>query len=284
MNMTNDMNTTNDLQQEILVDVSERIATVTLNRPAALNSITLTMHVALRRIFIELGQRTDVGVIVLTGAGRGFCAGVDMARLSGMSQAGGLDSTGAQQSLAPDPTVRSDYQQRYSYIASIPKPVIASINGPAAGVGLILALYCDLRFCADSATMMTGFARRGLIAEHGAAWMLRHLVGPAHASDLLLSSRKIDGVEAERMGLVNRTMPLDQLSGFVRAYAADMAATTSPLSLRGMKEQLTDVPFLTLGESLMDAERRMVHSLKSNDFKEGVAHFLEKRAPKFTGT
>ena len=86
------------------------------------------------------------------------------------------------------------------------------------------------------------------------------------------------------MGLVNRAMPLDQLSGFVRAYAADMAATTSPLSLRGMKEQLSDVPFLTLGESLMDAERRMVHSLKSNDFKEGVAHFIEKRAPKFTGT
>jgi len=278
------MTPTNDSQQEILVDVSERIATVTLNRPAALNAMTLEMYGTLRRVLTELGQRADVGVIVLTGAGRGFCAGVDMGRLSGMSQAGGLDSTGAQQGLATDPTVRSDYQQRYSYIASIPKPVIASINGPAAGVGLILALYCDVRFCAESASLMTGFARRGLIAEHGSAWMLRHVVGPAHASDLLLSSRKIDGIEAARMGLVNRAMPLDQLSGFVRAYAADMAATTSPLSLRGMKEQLIDVPFLTLGESLMDAERRMVHSLKSNDFKEGVAHFIEKRAPKFTGT
>ena len=269
---------------EIIVEVSERIATVTLNRPEALNSITLTMHVALRRILNGLGQRPDVSVIVLTGAGRGFCAGVDMGRLSGMTQTGGLDSTGAPLASAPDPTVRSDYQQRYSYIASIPKPVIASINGPAAGVGLVLALYCDMRFCADSATIMTGFARRGLIAEHGAAWMLRHLVGPAHASDLLLSSRKIDGVEAERMGLVNKAMPLDRLSGFVREYAASMASTTSPLSLRGMKEQLNDVPFLTLGESLMDAERRMVHSLKSNDFKEGVAHFLEKRPPRFTGT
>jgi enoyl-CoA hydratase/carnithine racemase len=278
------MTTTDDPQQEILVDVSERIATVTLNRPAALNAMTLTMYGTLRRVLTELGQRADVSAIVLTGAGRGFCAGVDMGRLSGMSQQGGLDSTGVQQTLATDPTVRSDYQQRYSYIASIPKPVIASINGPAAGVGLILALYCDVRFCAESASMMTGFARRGLIAEHGSAWMLRHLVGPAHASDLLLSSRKIDGIEAARMGLVNRAMPLDQLAGFVRAYAADMAATTSPLSLRGMKEQLSDVPFLTLGESLMDAERRMVHSLKSNDFKEGVAHFLEKRAPRFTGT
>jgi enoyl-CoA hydratase/carnithine racemase len=278
------MKPTDDPQQEILVDVSERIAAVTLNRPAALNAMTITMHWALRRVLTELGQRAEVSVIVLTGAGRGFCAGVDMGRLAGMTQTGGLDSTGTQQSFAADPTVRSDYQQRYSYIASIPKPVIASINGPAAGVGLILALYCDMRFCAETATMMTGFARRGLIAEHGAAWMLRHLVGPAHASDLLLSSRKIDGLEAARMGLVNRTVPLEQLSGFVREYAANMAETTSPLSLRGMKEQLSDVPFMTLGESLMDAERRMIQSLKSNDFKEGVAHFLEKRAPKFTGT
>ncbi|MFT3801008.1 MAG: enoyl-CoA hydratase-related protein [Burkholderiaceae bacterium] len=270
--------------EQVLVDVADRIATVTLNRPEALNAMTLEMYDALRRTMSELGERTDVNVIVLTGAGRGFCAGVDMGRLAGMTRSGGLDSTRRLQVWDADPSRRPDYQQRYSFIAGIPKPVIASINGPAAGVGLVLALYCDLRFCAEGATMMTGFARRGLIAEHGSAWMLRQLVGPAHAGDLLLSSRKIDGIEAQRIGLVNRAVPGAELEAFTRRYARDMADTTSPLSLKGMKEQLSEVPFMTLGESLQDAERRMVVSLKSNDFKEGVAHFIEKRPPRFTGT
>lgn len=271
-------------QREVLVDVSDRIATVTLNRPEALNAVTVGMYELLRRSLIELGSRPDVNVIVLTGAGRGFCSGVDMGRLTSMTQSEGLDTASRPQVWDTDPARRPDYQQRYSYIAGLSKPVIACINGPAAGVGLMLALYCDIRFCSEDATFMTGFARRGLIAEHGSAWMLRNLVGLAHASDLLLSSRKIDGREAQRIGLVNRAVPAQELLAFTLRYARDMAATTSPLSLRGMKEQLSDVPFLTLGESLQDAERRMVMSLRSNDFKEGVAHFVEKRAANFTGT
>ena len=274
----------NETQDEVLLEVSERIATVTLNRPQALNAMTTTMYDDLRQTLTDLGARADVNVIILTGAGRGFCAGVDMGRLADISSKGALDETPAQKVWVPDPIHRPDYQQRFSYVAGIPKPVIASLNGAAAGVGFVIALFCDLRFCADEATLMTGFARRGLIAEHGSAWMLHQLVGPAHANDLLLSSRRVKGPEAERMGLVNRSMPGAELAAFTRAYALEMATMTSPLALKGMKEQLAEVPFMTLGESLQDGDRRMIDSLRSNDFKEGVAHFIEKRAPRFTGT
>lgn len=147
----------------------------------------------------------------------------------------------------------------------------------------MVALYCDVRFAADSAVFTTAFSRRGLIAEHGISWMLPRLVGLPHALDLMLSARKIDAAEALRMGLVNRLVPDAELMKTVGAYAAELAELVSPRSMAVMKRQLWDAQFQTLAEATAVADDEMVRSFATADFKEGVAHFVEKRAPRFTG-
>ncbi|MGB9405557.1 MAG: enoyl-CoA hydratase [Candidatus Acidiferrales bacterium] len=272
---------------ETLYGVADRVATITLNRPDKLNAWTATMEREVR-LAIEEAERDDgVRVIVLTGAGRGFCAGADMSLLSSVAEHG-LDEKGREQALrssgaAPDESVRADFRRKYSYFPAVGKPVIGAINGPVVGLGLVIALYCDLRFASDTARFGTAFSRRGLIAEYGMAWMLPRLVGVAHALDLLFSARMIDANEAMRMGLVNQVFPQAVFMEKVQEYARDVAAGVSPRSLRVMKKQVYDAMFQTLGEAFEVSEREMLASLKSEDFKEGVAHFLEKRAPKFAG-
>jgi enoyl-CoA hydratase/carnithine racemase len=179
--------------------------------------------------------------------------------------------------------VRADFRKKYSYFPAVGKPVIAAINGPVVGLGLVIALYCDLRFASDAAKFSTAFARRGLIAEYGLAWILPRLVGHANALDLLFSARMVDSAEALRMGLVNQVFPQDAFLAKVNEYAREVAANSSPRSTRIMKRQVYDAMFQTLGEAFDVAEREMLASLQCEDFKEGVAHFLEKRAPTFTG-
>ena len=161
--------------------------------------------------------------------------------------------------------------------------MIAAINGPVVGLGLVIALYCDLRFASDAAKFSTAFARRGLIAEYGLAWILPRLVGHANALDLLFSARMVDSAEALRMGLVNQVFPQDIFLAKVTEYAREVAANSSPRSTRIMKRQVYDAMFQTLAESFEVAEREMLASLQCEDFKEGVSHFLEKRAAAFTG-
>ena len=172
--------------------------------------------------------------------------------------------------------------RRFAYFIRTPKPIIAAINGPAAGIGLILALYADIRFVSDKAVLTTSFAQRGLIAEHGISWLLPRLVGPAHALDLLLSARKLTPVEAERMGLVNKVLSNETFMENVLAYAKLLANTVSPRSMAVMKAQVWKSYFQNFGEALEVADAEMPPSFKWPDFKEGVAHFLEKRTPKFT--
>jgi enoyl-CoA hydratase/carnithine racemase len=266
---------------ELLVDVADQVATVTLNRPDRLNAITPTLSAALRHTMAELGRDDGVRVIILTGAGRGFCAGADMALLQGLTQGATLPKPAANDAV--DWNARSELQQRYNFLAAVPKPVIACINGAAAGIGFVLALFADIRFASSDATLTTGFARRGLIAEHGSAFGLARLVGPGHAADLLLSSRKVSGSEAERIGLVNRALPPGELMAFTRRYAIELAQACSPRSLRVIKQQIAALPLQTMADSFADADRLMLESLASEDFKEGVAHFVEKRAPRFSG-
>jgi enoyl-CoA hydratase/carnithine racemase len=179
--------------------------------------------------------------------------------------------------------IRPDFQKKYSYFLDIGKPVIAAVNGPAVGLGLVIPLYCDLRWASDSARLSTAFARRGLIAEYGMAWMLPRLVGMPNALDLLLSARTIDAAEALRMGLVNEVYPQDAFRDNVREKARELALNVSPRSLRVMKRQVYEAMFQSLSEAFEISEHEMLASLKSEDFKEGVAHYLEKRAPSFTG-
>jgi enoyl-CoA hydratase/carnithine racemase len=272
--------------QQTLYHVADRVATITLNRPDKLNAWTAVMEGEVRAAISEAERDNDVRVIILTGAGRGFCAGADISLLSSVAEQG-LDKKRRAQALKNTGRklkgVRPDFQRKYSYFPAVAKPVIAAINGPVVGLGLVIALYCDLRFASDAARFGTAFARRGLIAEYGMAWMLPRLVGVPNALDLLFSARMIDAAEALRMGLVNQVYPQDVLSEKVREYARDLASGVSPRSMRVIKRQVYDAMFQSLAETFEISEREMIASLLSEDFKEGVAHFLEKRAPNFQG-
>ena len=273
--------------QETLYGVADRVATITLNRPDKLNAWTAVMEQEVRAAMGEAERDENVRVIILTGAGRGFCAGADMSLLSSVV-ASGVDERVRKQASSGSSAgtvegVRADFRKKYSYFPAIGKPVIAAINGPVVGLGFVIALYCDLRFASDAAKFSTAFARRGLIAEYGLAWILPRLVGHANALDLLFSARMVDSAEALRMGLVNQVFAQDVFLAKVNEYAREVAANSSPRSTRIMKRQVYEAMFETLGDSFDVAEREMLASLQCEDFKEGVAHFLEKRAPAFTG-
>jgi enoyl-CoA hydratase/carnithine racemase len=274
---------------DILYETKDRIATITLNRPDRLNAYTDRMAQSIRLAMADAARDKDVRVIVLTGAGRGFCAGADMDVLQGIPPDGERRASRAeddqgeafQSDLGPSLDAEFADMRRFSYFMRTKKPIIAAINGPIAGIGLVLALYADMRFVSDKAVLTTSFAQRGLIAEHGISWLLPRLIGPAHALDLLLSARKISPAEAEKMGLVNKVFAQEGFMENVLAYAHLLADTVSPRSMAVMKAQVWKAYFQTFGEALEIADAEMPPSFRWPDFKEGVSHFLEKRAPKF---
>jgi enoyl-CoA hydratase/carnithine racemase len=272
-------------RQETLYEVADGVATITLNRPDKLNAWTAVMEEEVRSAIQEAERDDQVRVIVLTGAGRGFCAGADMSLLKNLADRG-VDQAiqeGVFETHDPNKDARPDFQKKYSYFPAVPKPVIAAINGPVVGLGLVITLYCDLRWASDAARLSTTFARRGLIAEYGMAWMLPRLVGLPNALDLLLSARTIDATEALRMGLVNQVFPQDVFLDKVRENARELAWSVSPRSVRVIKRQLYEAMFQGLAEAFEVSEQEMRASLRSEDFKEGVAHYIEKRAPRFPG-
>ncbi len=265
--------------QEILYEVKDRVATITLNRPDRLNAYTQTMAEELRSAFAAAEADAGVRAIVLTGAGRGFCAGADMARLAD-AVAGKMNLKVAP--AAPSEGLAANFAQRNSYILGINKPIIAGINGAVAGIGLVLTLYCDLRYMAAGAKLTTAFARRGLIAEHGISWMLPRLIGPMQALDLLLSARLIAAEEAGAMGLV-KVLPAEDFANAVQARAAEIANLSSPRSVSIIKRQVYEGLFQSLAEATQIANREQEICRATEDFREGVAHYLEKRPPNFSG-
>lgn len=273
--------------EQILYAAADRIATITLNRPDKLNAWTATMEREVRSAVEQAETDDTVRVIVLTGAGRGFCAGADMSLLGKVAKQGvtnqvkerALHKTAAE----PQGHVREDFQKKYSYFLATKKPVIAAINGPVVGLGFVVALYCDLRFASDAARFSTVFARRGLIAEYGTAWMLPRIVGHSIALDLLFSGRTVDAAEALRIGLVNRVLSHEAFLDQVYEYALELASKVSPRSLAVIKRQVYEAMLQSLREAFDASEREMLASLDSLDFKEGVAHYLEKRSPSFVG-
>jgi enoyl-CoA hydratase/carnithine racemase len=272
--------------QETLYNVANRVATITLNRPDKLNAWTALMESEVRSHMENAEQDDEVRVIVLTGAGRGFCAGADMSLLSAVAERG-LDDRGRENVLHNEGNrregVSADFQKRYSYFPAIGKPVIAAINGPVVGLGLVITLYCDLRLASDASRFSTTFARRGLIAEYGMAWMLPRIVGIANALDLLFSARTIDAAEALRMGLVNRVFPQETFLEKVQEFAQELASTVSPRSLRIIKRQVYEAMSQPLAEAFDISVREMMACFRTEDFKEGVAHFVQKRPAAFTG-
>jgi enoyl-CoA hydratase/carnithine racemase len=269
-----------------MYSVADRVATITLNRPDKLNAWTAVMERQVRAAIGEAEHDENVRVIVLTGAGRGFCAGADMSLLTTVAEKGleeARQAQGMQPTSGSGKAARGNFQKKYSYLPAVTKPVIAAINGPVVGLGLVIALYCDIRLASDAARFGTAFAQRGLIAEYGMAWILPRLVGHANALDLLFTARMIEAPEALRMGLVNQVFSREMFPESVQRYAVYLASNVSPRSLRVMKRQVYDAMFQTLAESFEISEQEMLASLKCEDFREGVAHFIEKRSPAFTG-
>ena len=267
--------------QEILYSVDSGVATVTLNRPDKLNAITPLLFDEMRAALYAADADDAVRIIMITGAGKGFCAGADLGRLDSLMADGGASTSKA--AAGYDPVIRPDFQERYTFLPALRKPVIAAINGATVGAGLVLALYCDIRIASDTAMLTTGFARRGLIAEMGSAWRLTQLVGHGRAMDLLLRSPRVSGKEAAAMGLVEFSVPPEQFVEFTRNYVLEMSNQVSPRSVRVLKKEMWNVPFQTLAESLREARIDLNESMVSEDFREGVAHFKEKRPPRFTG-
>jgi enoyl-CoA hydratase/carnithine racemase len=262
---------------DILYGVDNFVATITLNRPDKLNAWTKEMDAEARHAIEAARDDGAVRAVVITGAGRGFCAGADMSRLSKVA-------AGAQPSghTKPDGRNTGNFEQKFSYLLAAPKPIFAAINGPIAGIAFCLSLFCDFRYMAEGAKLTTAFARRGLIAEHGSSWMLPRLIGPMNALDLLYSARTVDAVEAERLGLVRR-LPAENFLINVQTIARELATDSSPRSIGVIKRQVFQSYFQSLSEAWALADAEMVDSFQSEDFKEGVAHFVEKRAAAFTG-
>lgn len=265
---------------QITYAVNGAVALVTLNRPARMNALTKVLEAELRSALEQADRDAAVRAVILTGAGRAFCAGMDMDELAVLPP----DDISRQEWMRPyDMNRRADYQTRYSYFPAVRKPIIAALNGATAGLGLVMALYSDFRIASETAVFATAFAKRGLIAEHGIAWILPRVVGHANAIDLLLTSRKVDAPEALSMGLVQRVVPPERLLEECQALAATLSEEVSPRSVRVMKRQLWEAPFQGLGEAVALANHEMFHSIQSEDFKEGIAHFQEKRRPSFSG-
>jgi enoyl-CoA hydratase/carnithine racemase len=258
-----------NMSEVVQMKLEAGVALLTLNRPERLNAWTDEMEHEYFALLDECAASEDVRVIVVTGAGRGFCAGADMQQLQDLSD-GNVDQER-----------RGAERRPQTYPLSVPKPIIAAINGPCAGIGLVQALMCDIRFAAEGAKMTTAFARRGLVAEHGIAWILPRLIGPARALDLLLSGRVVLAEEAASLGLVNRAIAPERLLEDALAYARELAIHCSPASMATMKRQVYADLERSLPDALAQADLAMVASFGAPDFAEGVSSFLERREPSF---
>ena len=269
--------------REILYDVKDHVATLTLNRPDKLNAWTQVMEQEVRSAMEAAATDDAVRAIIVTGAGRGFCAGADLDRMKASLESGTRGTLARHKAATAGlDAIEVNYQQRFSYLWRVPKPIIAAINGPVAGIGFCFVLFTDLRYIAPSARVTTAFARRGLIAEHGMSFMLPRLIGIRPALDLLFSGRIIEGTEAAHLGLAD-LLPDDGFLPAVSEKARAITSNSSPRSTAVMKRQVYDDLFRNLAESWKAADEEMYASFESEDFKEGVAHYFEKRAPRFTG-
>jgi len=262
-------------------EVTESVATITLDRPERLNAWTGRMNTEYRSLLARAAAEGSVRVIVVTGAGRGFCAGADTRALEGHVQRGGYDPGTGPGLDEPGFGVRPEFDAEFAYHFGIPKPIIAAVNGPAAGVGFALACYCDLRFAAAGAKLTTAHGRLGLPAEFGLSWLVPRLVGLTRGADILLSSRVLLAEEAAEFGLVNKVTPGDELLPTVHRYARMLATEVSPASLAATKLQLYTDLHRDAATSARDAEERLRAMMTGPDFAEGVAALTAHRPPRF---
>lgn len=269
--------------RDILYQVDEPVALITMNRPERLNAFTRTMLAEIRHAVAAAERDPRVVGIVLTGAGRGFCAGMDMAALDNISAAASLAAE-EHVDLAAEPgdaAMGADFSIAYTYLLAVRKPVLAAINGPCAGLGFCFAVLSDMRFVERQAKFSTAFAGRGLVAEHGVSWLLPRLIGSSRALDILWSARRFDGVEADKLGLADRLCDTGTSVQAARDYIAELARSVSPTSMMVIKQQVYRHLTMSLGPAMEETNRLMEESLGRPDFREGVRSFLEQREPAF---
>ena len=269
--------------EEILYEIDGSVATITINRPKTLNALTDLTQAEIRHA-LDVSEKTmEIVGTVITGAGRGFCSGVDMGALSEMSKAGNLQKKSHQHLAAQpgNPGKDPNFSSSPTYFLGLRKPLIAAINGACAGLGFSYATFCDMRFVDKQARFVTSFGPRGLIAEHGTSWMLPRLIGPSNALDLFWSSRKVDAEEAFRMGYANRLCEAGQSVLDAQNYLRAIAKTSAPISIMMMKKQVYRHLNQELGDAMRESNAWMAESVARRDFKEGIASFVQKRPPKF---
>lgn len=273
------------MYQEILYSVTGPVAEVRFNRPDRLNALTRRMLAEMKHAIGEAEKDDSVVGIVLTGEGRGFCAGMDMQALSALGAAGGtgkrVDEDYGLDAQPGDPAMGEDFLNGHSYLMAVRKPIIAAINGPCAGLGFVLAMLCDLRFMGQEAVVTASFSQRGLVAEYGVSWILPRIIGVSKTLDLLWTSRKIKGDEAKEMGLVDKVFPAGDVAAQARAYIEELAAKAAPYSLMMMKRQVYRHLAMPLGEAVAETTQWIAESTARDDFKEGVNAYLEQRPPQF---
>lgn len=263
---------------EVLYAVADHIATITLNAPGRMNTISGLMLDQLSERLLQADRDPDVRCIVITGAGKAFCAGLDMAAQMGASKGslGGLDSGGA---------IPGEIDLRFTpptVLHNLDTPTICALNGGSAGYGLDLALGCDIRVAAASAKLNPGFAKRGIVPESGGTWLLPRMVGYAKAAEIAFTGRTLNADEAHELGLVNHVVADDLFHEFVQELAGEIAAN-APLAVRAIKRMMRAGETETFDQNVHHVFLQLLPLLRTDDFREGVSAYMEKRQPKFTG-
>lgn len=263
---------------ELLCEIRERVAIITLNRPEARNSLSDHLTPALRTMIRVCGENPEVGALLITGAGTAFCSGGDVKGMGAHRKQSTLD-------MSFDARV-ADLQERQRLLTgalvAVRKPTIAALPGPAAGAGLAIAMACDMRVAAQSAFVSTGYLRVGLSGDYGIAWLLTRLVGTARARELMFTAEKVDAERAERIGLFNRVVPDLELRDTAFALARDMAQGPT-LALRYMKDNLDEALAFDFATARDHEAERLIRGTMTADHREAVQAFIEKRKPNFKG-
>ena len=263
---------------EVLYEVADHVATITLNAPGRMNTISGRMLDELTELLLRADRDRDVRCIVLTGAGRAFCAGLDMAAQM-QTEKGSLGGMGGGEGIPGELDLRATPP---TVLHNLDTPTICALNGGAAGYGLDVALGCDIRVAAASAKLNPGFAKRGILPESGGTWLMPRIVGYAKAAEIAFTGRTLTAAEALELGLVNRVVDDGLLVDAVRELAGEIAAN-APLAVRAIKRMMRAAETETFDQNVHHVFLQLLPLLRTDDFREGVAAYMEKRPPKFTG-
>lgn len=263
--------------EEVLLEVRDHIGIITLNAPGRMNTISGAMLSQLSEKFLQADNDPNIRCIILTGAGKAFCAGLDLGSQAGKTESlGVLDDTGSN-------IVEFNVRETPPIVLhGLDTPVICALNGGAAGYGLDIALGCDIRIAADNAKMAPGFAKRGILPESGGTWLLPRIVGYAKAAQIAFTGRTLPAAECLELGLVNSVVPADQLMDAAMELAGEIASN-APLAVRAIKRMMRAAETETFEQNVHHVFLQLLPLFRTQDFKEGVASFIEKRPPKFIG-